>query len=55
MIFHSAMERLKEKRTLEVKGVQGMISRNKTPEALEKGILRAKHDVFVFQGRNDES
>ena len=49
MIFHSAMERLKEKRTLEVKGVQGMISRNKTPEALEKGILRAKHDVFVFK------
>ena len=49
MLLQSAMERLKEKRTLEVKGVQGMISKNKTPEALEKGILRAKHDVFVFK------
>ena len=26
-----------------------MISKNKTPEAMEKGILRAKHDVFVFK------
>ena len=33
----------------EIKGVQGMISKNKTPEAMEKGILRAKHDVFVFK------
>lgn len=49
ILFHSAMERLKEKRALEVKGVQGMISKNKTPEAIEKGILRARHDVFVFK------
>lgn len=48
-IFMSALESLKEKRSIEVKGVQGMISRNKTPEALEKGILRAKHEVFVFK------
>jgi len=26
-----------------------MISKNKTPEAMEKGILRAKNDVFVFK------
>lgn len=32
-----------------VKGVQGMISSHKVPEPLEKGILRAKHDVFVFK------
>jgi DNA polymerase II large subunit len=32
-----------------VKGVQGMISFHKVPEPLEKGILRAKHDVFVFK------
>jgi DNA polymerase II large subunit len=32
-----------------VKGVQGMISAHKVPEPLEKGILRAKHDVFVFK------
>jgi DNA polymerase II large subunit len=33
----------------EVKGVQGMISRAKTPEALEKGLLRARHGVYVFK------
>jgi len=32
-----------------IKGVQGMISHNKTPEPMEKGILRAKHGVFVFK------
>ena len=34
----------------EVKGVQGMISRERCVEPLEKGILRAKHNVFVFRG-----
>lgn len=33
----------------ETKCVQGMTSRTKTPEPLEKGLLRAKHDVFVFK------
>ncbi len=33
----------------DVKGVQGMISRAKTPEAMEKGILRARHGVYVFK------
>jgi DNA polymerase II large subunit len=33
----------------EVKGVRGMSSSLKTPEALEKGFLRAKHDVHVFK------
>ncbi len=32
-----------------IKGVQGTISRHKTPEPIEKGILRAKHDVTVFK------
>jgi len=49
MIFESALNRLGEKRTVEVKGVQGMISRNKTPEVIDKGVLRAKHEVFVFK------
>jgi len=48
-MLEDALDRLKEKRPAEVKGVQGMISVNKTPEPLEKGILRAKHDVFVFK------
>ncbi len=33
----------------EVKGVKGMISHYKIPEPLEKGILRAKNNVFVFK------
>lgn len=48
-MFERAMDMLGEKRSLEVKGVQGMISRNKTPEPIEKGILRARHEVFVFK------
>ncbi|ODS42626.1 MAG: hypothetical protein MSIBF_04810 [Candidatus Altiarchaeales archaeon IMC4] len=32
-----------------VKGVEGMISEYKIPEPLEKGILRAKNEVFVFK------
>jgi len=30
-----------------VKGVQGLISKTKTPESLEKGLLRAKHLLHV--------
>ena len=33
----------------EIKGVVGMISENKIPEPLEKGILRAKNEVFTFK------
>ncbi len=32
-----------------IKGVQGTISKHKTPEPVEKGILRAKHEVSVFK------
>jgi DNA polymerase II large subunit len=32
-----------------IKGVMGTISKHKTPEPLEKGILRAKHNVYVFK------
>jgi len=32
-----------------VKGVIGLSSRSKTPESLEKGLLRAKHDIYVFK------
>ncbi len=32
-----------------IKGVIGTISKHKTPEPLEKGILRAKHGVYVFK------
>jgi len=32
-----------------VKGVRGLTSETKTPEPLEKGILRARHDVLVYK------
>jgi DNA polymerase II large subunit len=32
-----------------IKGVRGMSSKNKTPEFLEKGLLRAKNDIWVFK------
>jgi len=32
-----------------VKGVRGLTSVSKTPEPLEKGIIRSKHDVFVYK------
>ncbi len=49
-MLREAMENMEIRGTApEIKGVQGMISRNKTPEALEKGLLRAYHDIFVFK------
>ncbi len=45
-----AKNNIKERRLPEtIKGVMGTISKNKTPEPLEKGILRAKHGVYVFK------
>jgi len=32
-----------------VKGVIGLISTNKVPESIEKGILRANHGLYVFR------
>ena len=32
-----------------VKGVEGLTSKEKIPEPMEKGILRAKHDVSAFK------
>ena len=46
--FKAACERTGSRPT-EVKAVQGLISDAKTPEPLEKGILRASHDVSVFR------
>lgn len=48
-ILRNARRQLKISDLPKVKGVQGMISKNKTPEMPEKGILRAKHEVFVFK------
>jgi DNA polymerase II large subunit len=45
-----AQKNIKERTLPEtIKGVIGTISKHKTPEPLEKGILRAKYDVYVFK------
>ncbi|HUL61617.1 MAG TPA: DNA polymerase II large subunit, partial [Methanocella sp.] len=49
-LYAAALKRLGERDSFEsLKGVQGLISKEKTPEPLEKGILRARHQVFVFK------
>ncbi|MFQ6087989.1 MAG: DNA polymerase II large subunit [Candidatus Methanofastidiosia archaeon] len=48
--FEIASEVYRDFKTLkDVKGVIGMTSGYKFPEALSKGILRAKHTLFVFK------
>ncbi len=48
-LFDEALQRLQEEAPPEVKGVRGMTSAHKIPEPIEKGILRAKHRVYVFK------
>jgi DNA polymerase II large subunit len=49
-LFNSAQRRLSLTVTPEsVKGVRGLTNQTKTPEPLEKGLLRAKYDVSVFK------
>ncbi|OPY30881.1 MAG: DNA polymerase II large subunit [Methanomassiliicoccales archaeon PtaU1.Bin124] len=47
-MIREAAENLREGRIPDkIKCVEGLISKDKTPEPLEKGILRRKHDIFV--------
>lgn len=48
-MLKKASDNVKVRRVDEVKGVIGMISESKLPEPIEKGILRAKHEVFTFK------
>ena len=48
-MLRKASDNVKVRRVDEVKGVVGMISESKLPEPLEKGILRAKNEVFTFK------
>jgi DNA polymerase II large subunit len=48
-LYHEALEHLGEREPDSLKGVMGLSSRDKTPEPLEKGILRAKHGVNIFK------
>ncbi|MFD1524957.1 DNA polymerase II large subunit [Halolamina salina] len=50
-VYHDALENIGEREGSFsiLKGVQGLMSANETPEPMEKGILRAKHDVSSFK------
>jgi DNA polymerase II large subunit len=48
-LLESALEQLGEEKPELVKGVRGMTSAYKIPEPVVKGILRAKHGIFVFK------
>ena len=47
--YRDALQNLNEKAPDELKCVEGLISRTKTPEILEKGILRSKNGVSVYK------
>ncbi len=51
--LHAKIESIKAKvpfdRNRPVKGVKGLSSAAKTPEPLEKGIIRSKHDTYVYK------
>jgi len=46
--FDAALMHVRE-RSVDVRCLDGLLSRSKTPEALEKGILRSKNDVSMFK------
>nr|HIK01116.1 DNA polymerase II large subunit [Candidatus Undinarchaeales archaeon ERR594346 U_76725] len=48
-IFEKASQKLGNPELPPLKGVLGMGSRNKIPEPLEKGMLRALHNVYPFK------
>ncbi|HXW99558.1 MAG TPA: DNA polymerase II large subunit [Methanomicrobiales archaeon] len=49
--YAAALERLgiRESQVALVKGVKGLISRERAVEPVDKGILRSLHDLFVFK------
>ena len=50
-IYHAALERVGERESAFpiLKGVKGLMSPEKTPEPVAKGVLRAKHGVSAFK------
>ena len=48
-MLEKAYEDLKEQKLPIIKGVRGVTSKNKVPEPIEKGILRAKYNLHVFR------
>ena len=49
-IYKQAFENVGEREKKDIiKGVKRLMNGQRTPEPLEKGILRAKHDVYIFK------
>lgn len=50
-LFERASERtgIDPTKSADIKGVEGLFSKSKMPEPLEKGFLRAMHKVYVFR------
>ncbi len=48
-LVNEACDRLNMSQPNLVKGVKGLTNETKTPEILEKGLLRAKHDLSVYK------
>lgn len=47
--LHRVRTKFRGKLPTRVKGVKGLMSKNKTPEILEKAVLRANYDLFVYK------
>ncbi|MEA1993301.1 MAG: DNA polymerase II large subunit [Euryarchaeota archaeon] len=47
--YRKALKNVGLRSPKEIKGVKGMISSQKFPEILEKGVLRVKNEVYVFK------
>ncbi len=48
-LLNEGYKDLNEHRLSMIKGVRGVTSKHKVPEPIEKGILRAKHNLYVFR------
>ena len=48
-LLSNAFDNINMRKLDSVKGVKGLISEDKFPEPLEKGILRAKNDVYTYR------
>jgi DNA polymerase II large subunit len=48
-LLHEACQKLNVQLPEIVKGVKGLTNETKTPEILEKGVLRAKYDLSVYK------
>lgn len=48
-LLNEGYQRMNEHRLELIKGVKGVTSKHKVPEPVDKGILRAKHGLYVFR------